>query len=112
MRPVIDLGALVGDAGEGKHVVFDETGRRMENRPLPDEPALLLSRPVTDAVKQADGDRLGPSLDREGLVWVEGFALKPDLLRALGRRQVTANELIEAVRAVGLVWTVIDIESF
>ena len=112
MRPVIDLGALVGGGGDESHVVFDHTGQRMQSRPLPDDPALLLSRPVTDAVKQADGDRIGPSLDREGLVWVEGFALKPDALRALGRRRITADELIEAVRAVGLEWTVIDTEPF
>ncbi len=108
---MIDLGALIGDLESGTHVVFDYGGRPMETRPLPEDPAVLLSRPVTDAVKQVDDNRVGSSMDRDGLLWAEGFALGPEVVRVLGPRQFATGALIEAVRAAGFEWTVIDTET-
>jgi hypothetical protein len=105
---MIDLGDLIARGVTGAHVAFDLHGSPLEIGSLPDEPALLLARPVTDAVKEVEADRVVSSKDRSEMVQVEGFALGPDVLRKVGPRFLDAEQLIEAVRSAGFSWVLLE----
>jgi hypothetical protein len=106
-EPVIDLSDLIAGADTRSHVAFDIHGRPLEIDDVPDEPALLLSRPVTDAVKQVDDDRVIGSVDRSSLIEIQGFALGLAVLNELGPIRADAQELIEAVRSAGFEWVLL-----
>ena len=66
------------------------------------------SRPVTDAVKQVDDGRIRSSLDREGLWWIEGFALDLSVLTVIGKLVLTPEDLIQTVEQAGFEWSVVE----
>ena len=107
---MIDIGALMEAAGDqGSPVVFDPVGNLL---PLPQPAAqgvaVLLVRPVTDAVKQVDDGLIRSSLDRKGLWWIEGFALDPSVFSAIGNLVVSPEDLIQTVELAGFEWSVVD----
>jgi hypothetical protein len=108
---MIDLGELIAQGMAGTHVAFDIDGLPLEFGSFPDEPALLLARPITDAVKEVDGARVVSSIDRSGMVQVQGFALGPEVMRELGARRLDPDQLIEAVRSEGFAWTLLELEE-
>jgi hypothetical protein len=109
-EPVIDLGALLEQVADGAtHVAFDNAGALVSGTSPPKgDFALLLVRPVTDAVKEIDGARVRASVDREGLWLVEGFSVDRKVIEAVGPRPITSDELIAAVEDAGFEWKVVD----
>lgn len=68
-------------------------------------PALLVA-PVTDAVKRVDGDVVA-SFDRDTLWAVDAMALGREVLEALGDVELSAETLVDEVRALGYSWQII-----
>ena len=107
---MIDIGALIEAAGDqGSPVVFDPVGNPLP-RPIPAAQgvAVVLVRPVTDAVKQVDDGLIRSSLDRKGLWWIEGFALDPSVLSAIGKLMISPEDLIQTVELAGFEWSVVE----
>lgn len=97
---------LVGD-----WVAFDREGRTIDLEiPKDIGPAALLVGPVTDAVKRIDGEAVR-SLDREGMWAVEAIVLNRVVLRRLEDRELSAEDLLAAVRELGYSWQISPISS-
>ncbi len=107
---MIDLGALVEQVADGAtHIAFDSAGALVfDTAPPKGDFALLLVRPVVDAVKEIDDARVRASVDREGLWLVEGFSVDRKVIEAVGPRLITPDELIAAVEDAGFEWRVVD----
>jgi hypothetical protein len=87
-------------------VVVDHNGLPLDGELLPEDlpvPGLLVGI-VTEAVKQVQGGRLIADLDRESLWAVRGFVLDMTIIDALGDREFSAYDLINAVSAAGFRW--------
>jgi hypothetical protein len=97
---------LVGD-----WVAFDKHGNTLDIA-IPGDigPAALLVSPVTDAVKRVEGDTV-ESLDRDHLWLVEAIVLNRVVLRRFDDRVLTAEDLLEAVRGMGLSWQISPFSS-
>lgn len=98
--------ALVGD-----RLVFDQHGDPVEHEiPETTGPAVLLVAPVTDAVKRVEARQV-ESLDRDGMWAVEAIVLDRSVLNRLGDDEITAEDLLSAVRDLGFSWEVSPIST-
>lgn len=91
--------------------MFDEHGDPVA-RDIPEmtSPAVLLVAPVTDAVKRVEGREV-ESLDRNSMWAVEAIVLDRSVLHRLGDDEMTAEDLLSAVRDLGYSWEVSPISS-
>lgn len=95
----------------GGWAAFDRRGEPVDvDIPGGVGPALFLVTPVTDAVKRVDGDHV-TSLDRDGMWAVEAIVLNDEILSRLELREMTADELVDAVRELGYEWAVSPISD-
>lgn len=85
---------------------FDPVGNPAEGPPAEGQ-AVMVVAPVTDAMKLVDADLVVGAVDRETVGQATGFALSRSVLERLGAGPYDAAGLIEAVRALGVVWTVV-----
>lgn len=108
--PVISTSRL-RDRSEGERLVFDVHGDPVE-REIPETtgPAVLLVAPVTDAVKRVEGREVD-SLDRDDMWAVEAIVVHRSVLHRLGDDDMTAEDLLSAVRDLGYSWEVSPISS-
>lgn len=84
--------------------MVDADGRVLE-APIDDLqlPSLLVV-PVSDAVKQLEGDRVTVDLDRSQFWAVRGVAVDQVVAESLPDGSFTLTELIQLVDAAGYVW--------
>lgn len=95
----------------GDRAVFDKHGNLLDiDIPTQIGPAALLVSPVTDAVKRVDDGRV-ESLDRDQMWLVEAIVLHRDVLDRLEDREMTAEDLLSAVRDVGHTWQISPISD-
>lgn len=100
------VGSIVGD-----RVAFDKQGEPLDIEiPASTGPAALLVSPVTDAVKRVEGDEV-ESLDRDQMWAVGAIVLTGAVLRRLDDREMTAEDLLDAVREMGYSWQISPISS-
>lgn len=92
-------------------MAFDKHGNPLEIE-IPGDigPAALLVAAAVDAVKRLDGDTV-ESLDRDQMWLVEAIVLNRVVLRRLGDLEVTAEDLLIAVRDAGYSWQISPISS-
>jgi len=94
-------------------VVFDKSGVVLE-QPIPPGagPATILVTAVTDALKTVDESGVvHASIDRDRVWAVAAIALHGSVLEALGERQLSMEEIIEAVPVVGHHWHISPISA-
>lgn len=91
---------------DGGWVAFDRRGVPVHAE-IPGEvgPAFFVVTPVTEAVKRVEGGQVS-SLDRDGMWGVEAIVVNDEILSRLEGREMTVDELVEAVRALGYRWEV------
>lgn len=110
---MIDMPALrnLVEAGE-LTVVVDAAGEIVYRGGVSEEgPALLITSPLTDAVKVVAGGLVHESLDRDILWSIEAFVLAREVVLALDESVSTPGELIEAVTNAGFEWRAISASS-
>lgn len=92
-------------------VAFDQHGNPLEIE-IPGDigPAALLVSPVTEAVKRVEGDNV-VSLDRDQMWLVEAIVLNRVVLRRLEDQEMTAEDLLTAVREKGYSWQISPFSS-
>lgn len=93
----------------GERAIFDNRGRRARGT-LPEAPAVLVAKRVTDAVKSADRGFITGGLDRDELWAVEGFALSGEVVEALGADEIDPADLVERVGELGYDWLVFEVD--
>lgn len=95
------------DRLDGDRVVFDKDGVVLDVA-IPDDtgPATLLVSPVTDAAKRVEGDRVVESIHRGDMWLVDAIVLDLQVLERLGDGSLSAEQLLEEVRAAGYEWSV------
>lgn len=90
----------------GHRVAFDEHGESVDVE-IPEiaGEAILLVSPVTDAVKKV-AEGTVRSLDRDEMWAVQAIVLNEGVLRQLDDREMSAEDLLSAVRVLGVTWQV------
>jgi len=108
---VISLARLRGRL-DGDHVSFDKWGQPVDI-PIPDSlgPATLLVSEVTDALKAVDADKVTGSVDRAAMWSVQALVLDRETLGQLEVDEISAEDLIGAVEATGVTWSVSPISD-
>jgi hypothetical protein len=90
---------------DARRVAFDVEGRSLPIQPTEGHgPAVMLVSEVTEAVKEVSGDRVTGAVDRDDLYRVVGFELDRRVIDQLAPEDLTAEQLIVAVEAMGHVW--------
>ena len=86
------------------------TGGTVVDVPVPPDvgPAVMVVKPVTDALKFGESGRLVASVDRDRTWAVHAFVLHRDVLGKLQSEQLTARELKAEVERLGIVWDVLE----
>jgi hypothetical protein len=101
---VIDSRELRRRAAGGRVVSVNAEGGYLADLPADLPTPALLVEPVTDAVKQVDGDLLVADLDRSLLWSVRGMAVDLTVTDSLPDGSFTLAELIQEVEAAGHTW--------
>lgn len=105
--------SLLDDIGpETGRVYLDAAGfvaKAPESVPWGD--AVVVTSPITDALKEIERDRVGASVDRDNVLAAVGFALSRQVLLALGDRIISPTGLYAEVAALGYEWVVSVEES-
>jgi hypothetical protein len=90
-------------------IFVDAAGASHPVEGLPEDatPPALLVAPVTEAVKEVDGDTVVSYLNRDAMWAVQGFLLSHEVVSALPDGVDSAAALIEAVSRAGLRWSAV-----
>ena len=78
-----------------------------EGLPQDATPPALLVAPVTEAVKEVDGETVVHFLNRDAMWAVQGFLLSHEVVSVLPDGVDSAAGLIEAVSRAGLRWSAV-----
>ena len=105
LAPVIHPSRLL-DAGTDR-ICFDTRRDRVVDD-LPPGPAVMSVVAVTDALKVVSEGFVVDSVDRESVARVTAFAVERTVLERIGDGALSPEELIEAVRAQGVDWVIVD----
>ena len=92
---------------------FDKWGHPVDIE-IPDGlgPATMLVTEVTDALKEVDfADRITGSVDRADMWSVHALVLDGSVLEQLEGDEMSVEDLIQAVEATGVAWSVNPISS-
>lgn len=105
--------ARLRDRLEDDRVSFDKWGDPVDVEIPPGlSPATMLVAEVTDALKDVDfADRITGSVDRTGMWSVQALVLARSVLEQLEGDEMTIEELIPAVEATGVAWSVSPISG-
>ena len=101
------------DRLDGDHVSFDRWGRPVDFEiPAGLGPATMLVADVTDALKEVDfADRVIGSVDRAEMWSVGALVLDRVVLAGIDGDEMSAEELIAAVEAMGVRWAISPISD-
>lgn len=105
--------ARLRDRLEDDRVSFNKWGHPVEIEiPAGLGPATMLVVEVTDALKDVDfADRVTGSVDRAGMWSVQALVLDRSVLQRLEGDEMPVEDLIEAVEAAGVAWSVSPISG-
>ena len=79
--------------------------------PSPGDPAILIVREVTEAVKRVEGEEVVGSVDRDELWAVKEIVLDREVVLKLSDDLDSASGLIMAVTNAGCLWTTVRATS-